>query len=244
MVTKDGVVETRFPDSLDQNLQIGLPSIRAVGPAAETLATLISISTKDSFVRYSEIARRARLPETTVKKHIAKLQPDSLENKGRQPTRSGWVRRTTTIRPTKMALGQRDKYILLPWWARCNLNLEAIDRSRRSCRLSWSEKVLFGFVISQFIKIQQGEKEAIPGSIACEAFNRDRYQFSLSGLSAALGLDRKTIVSVKRSLHRIQLIDWSRDEGSKDWIAPNFGLKVRNTPAEKPGFCHIELVPN
>ena len=234
------VKRTMFADSFGGSLVVPLMAIRSVGPAAETLATVMSISLSGTFVSQQTIATTARIPVDTVKKHLSKLVPDWLENEGRQPTKRGWIRRTVTLLPTTLAKRSRSPYILLPWWARCSLNLRQIDRTRTSNRLSWSEKVLFGLIASRFLGIQSKGEEEGSGCLSEEAYDEDRYLFSLRYLELQTGMDRKTIVSAKRSLHRAKLIEWLGDGETTDRLFPNFKIDIVEKPA-KPGYFYISI---
>ena len=240
------IERTHFCDSLSNSLAVPLAAVRAVGPAAETLATVMQISLGETFVSQNAIAERARLPVDTVKKHLNKLVPEWIENNGRQRTKGGRVRRTVTLHPTAMARHNRSPYLLIPWWASCWLNLKQIDRTRKTNRLSWSEKVLLGIVVSRFVGIQTGTDDANPGCINTDAYEPERYEFSLRYLEKQTGLDHKTITRAKQSLHRVKLISWrgevEPDGKTTDFLVPNFLIDVVEKPAVRSGFVHVSLV--
>ncbi|MEI8371859.1 MAG: hypothetical protein WCJ35_03385 [Planctomycetota bacterium] len=106
-------------DSLDGNwFKLPLAVMQDVGPAAQTLAGLMRITIKETFVTAEKIARTARLPIATARKHLVTLHDQGwINNKGRQKTRRNWNRRTATIGITQKTLDALGEYGFLPWWA-------------------------------------------------------------------------------------------------------------------------------
>ncbi len=220
-----------YIESLTNSLKVTLHAIKALGPAAETLSSLLQVSRKGTFVEQAKIAEVAMLPFDTVVKHLATLTPDWVENDGREKTSKGYTRRTPTRRPTRLAL--RDgKYILIPQWARGPMVLE----NGKSHRLRWAEKVLLGIVCSRVAGIAEGTSRETGSPHAEMVENEDRYRFGLWEIKQMTGLSSNTVTAAKRSLNAIGLIDWSRHESGNrgDYIVPNFEFCTASQNSDSP----------
>ena len=74
--------------------------------------------------------------------------------------------------------------------------------------------------------------------ITCYADEEQRFCFSLSYLERQTGLTRKSLVSGKRELHRVGIIDWTGDDASINCIQPRWDFRVIQTPT-RPGYFKV-----
>ena len=104
-LTADERQEISLLDSLTTTAEwLKLPVAVMVrsGPAAQTLAGLLKVTNRETYTAVATIARKARLPVKTVRKHLKTLHDDGwIEHQGRRPTRRGFLRRTATIKVTQ-----------------------------------------------------------------------------------------------------------------------------------------------
>ncbi len=225
-------------DTLDQEwLKLPLAVMRDVGPAVQTLAGLLKISKKATFVRMSTIAASARVPLSTARKQMTTLQARGwVENAGRGRTRAGRPRRTVTLSLTQKAIDATEIYGVLPWWACC--------RVRNFGPLAWSTKAVLSIIMARLmgmkaaIEQQDGHgalhADDIPLSLL-EMTGSRRWQFSLSRLEWETGLSRHSIIAAKRRLYKSGMIRWAG--GTGDWgtisdvLEPNLEFRVLVTPA-------------
>lgn len=87
----------RLVDSLAEGQWIKLPLavMKDVGPAVQTLGGLLRVTNKETYIETATIAGHARLPVATVRKHLVTLDARGwIDNRGRQETRRGRLRRT------------------------------------------------------------------------------------------------------------------------------------------------------
>src|SRR5438045_296783 len=87
-------------ESLDREwLKLPTAIMNDVGPATQTLAGLLKIASRETFVETAKIAHQARVPLKTARKHLQTLADKGwITNAGRGRTRRGAARRTCTIR--------------------------------------------------------------------------------------------------------------------------------------------------
>ena len=212
--------ELSLLDSLDGEwLKLPVPTMQAEGPAAQTLGAILRFTQRETYVPMGDISTKARLPLATVRKHIAALHLGGwINQKGRQPTRRGWPRRTCTIaitRKTMIALETTEKdpltYGFLPWWA-C------------SCVGPWCARAVLSVVMSRLASLkaavdkQDGEglsADDLEGSIE-NMGGDDRFQFSLRWLTEKTGLDHKSVTKAKAILnHRFHIVNWQGNGQAK-----------------------------
>jgi len=228
-------------DSLNEPwFKLPLAVMQDAGPAAQTLAGLMKVSLKETFVPVADIAARARLPIGTVRKHLATLHDHGwINNKGRQPTRRNWKRRTATIAITQKTRDALDEYGFLPWWSCCSI--------AKVGRLPWSAKAVLSVVVARLAGMKRAitdhdgmadlDANDMQGSID-NLGGKDRFQFSLKSLCEQTGLDHKTVIKAKRMLnHKFGIVDWA-GTGNKpeiatttDLLAPNWHFRVTVIPA-------------
>lgn len=244
----DGIQRISLFDSLDGEwLKLPKAAMLDVGPAAQTLGAIMKISNRETYVCAAKIAGHARLPLLTVRKHIKTLDTAGwIKNDGRQPTRSGNLRRTATIKVTAKTRDAAYAFGFLPWWACCGI--------RKVGKLRWSTRAVLAIVMAKLAKLAN-TAEVQDNAVTGEEFEdfletlggRDRFRFGLDELHQATGLHRESIVDAKRSLHQLKIIRWEGiPRGKKgtacerDWLIPNFGFRVVVTPAS-PGRCFVEF---
>ena len=204
-----------------------------VGPATQTFAGVLMITNRETYVSVKAIAKRARLPIGTVRKHLVTLHDHGwIENFGRGHTRSGRARRTCTFKVTSKAKAALCDYGILPWWA-C-----------RYGRLQWSGKAVLSVVLARLAAMkraveEQGWDESLGEELFAEFLEtlggEDRFRFSLENLQRQTGLWSQAIVMGKRRLKKLGIVDWvrsTRDDGGddQDIIFPNAAFRVVVTP--------------
>ena len=183
--------------------------MQAVGPAVQTLGGLLRLTNKETFYPASEIARKARLPHATVRKHLVTLDANGwIANRGRQHTRSGRPRRTATIAITKKTTDHLDPYGCLPWWACCHV--------QKVGRLPWCAKAVLSVFVARLMSLKAaaekdadvGEVEELAGALD-NMGGEDRFAFPLDSLTRQTGLTRDSVITAKRLLnHRFGVIQW------------------------------------
>ena len=222
-------------------LKLPLAIMQDVGPAVQTMGALLGITNRETYVTTKKIARQARLPATTAKKHIASLHArDWILNRGRQRTARGFLRRTATVAITKKARDNVLPYGILPWWACC--------RTRGHGRLAWSAKAVLSVVMARLCALKSAierdgphEPEDIPGIIDNWGGLEDRFEFSLEFLTRQTGLTRDSVVAAKKRLHCLGIVCWQGDRGTvTDSLVPNWDFRVIVTPASS-GLVWIEF---
>ena len=236
-------------------LKLPLAAMRLIDSAVQTLAGIRMVTNSETFVPAEDIARAARLPLKTVRRHLAILAEAGLiENKGRGHTRGGMPRRTNTIALPKntrelFATPEADgtlHYGILPWWACCTI---ARRPKGTPAKLPWSARALLSIVMARLCSIkaavQNMEDGGTIGEIE-EIGNEDRFRFSLCDLMEHTGLSREGVVAGKHSLMRYGIVNWSggkdKHGGQRtDSIAPNWNFRVRVRPASE-GSCWIDFV--
>src|SRR5215207_582403 len=93
------VVRVGLLESLQRGqwLKLPLAVMRDVGPAVQTLAGLLTITSNETFVQVGKIASAARVPKRTTQKHLEALKGGGwIDSRGRERTRRGAPRRTCT----------------------------------------------------------------------------------------------------------------------------------------------------
>ncbi len=222
-------------------------TMRESGPASQTLGGVLRLTNRETFASLETIARAARLQKRTVQRHLAKLDGGGwIRHKGREKTRSGWLRRTATIQVTAKATAAAETaYGVLPWWACCNI--------RRHGRFTWAARAVLSIVLGRLMSLRAGIEEQdghgldecdVWGSIAnmgCE----DRFRFSLESLQRQTGLTRQAAVDAKRQLSKAKIVKWTgaaERSGSQeaDVLYPNEDFQVREIPASQ-GRCFLEF---
>jgi hypothetical protein len=217
-------------------LKLPMAAMRDVGPAVQTLGSVLKVTLRETFVPVSRIASRAHLPTTTVRKHLKALHDAGwIVNRGRQRTRSGAPRRTCTIAVTPMTLGAaQTDYGLLPWWAAGNPEL------------NWSARALLSVIMAKLAAVRAGAEKHLPNMGFWAAFEGygwcDQFRFGLDVLGRNTGLARESIIAAKRTLARHGIINWlrgpKREDGgmTRDYLVPEQGFLVTITPTS-PGVC-------
>ena len=258
--------EISLLDSLQGNwFKLPLKAMREVGPAVQTLSALLNITSSQTFTATSEISKRARLPLKTVYKHLATLHEMGwIENKHREKTRSGWLRRTATLAVTKKTRDNMSPYGFLPWWAACHVGYERVrpgSRDRRHTEkvcgyLPWSCKAVLSVWFAEFLRLVSvvQEQDDFDESDLLGTMNlieniggQERFKFSLKNLTEQTGLSRETVVSAKRLLnHQFGILRWFGRPPEKgvgtptDYLGPNHEFRVIVTPVTET-TCKISF---
>lgn len=234
-------------DSLDDRRWIKLPlaAMQQVGPAVQTLGGLLRMTNRETFAPVADIARHARLPRETVKKHLQRLDEGGwIENAGRQHTRRGAPRRTATIKITKQTKDHLEPYGMLPWWACCSI--------RKVGRLPWCARAVLSIVMARLCSLkaavdrQQEVQDEVELAGAIDNMGGDyRFRFSLHSLTEQTGLTRESVVVAKKLLnHRYGIVQWTGDyprpgvTTETHLLIPNWDFHVVVTPASE-GHCHL-----
>ncbi len=250
------VQQFRIAETLDQEwLKLAVAVMQDCGPAAQTLAGLWKITQKETFVPLGKISLAARVPEGTVRKHLVTLHDHGwIVMKGRQETRKGRTRKTSTITLTTKAKHAMGVYTVLPWWACCSIG--QCGKIKRVGRLSWSTRAVLSVVMARLMALKaaalsQEEPvdtwEDILG--ACDKMGgRDRFRFSLRALESQTGLTRDSIVTAKRSLHRLTICQWFGgpvENGRADThlLVPSFRFRIVVTTAGEHK-CYVHFKPH
>ena len=246
--------------SLDREwIKLPLTIMQDVGPAVQTLGGLLKITNRETFVPVAQIAAKARLPLPTVRKHLITLDAKGwIHNRGRECTRRGNLRRTTTVVITKKTKDQLEPYGFLPWWACCEI--------RNVGKLPWCAKAVFSVLMARLCGLKATfDPEAlcacIGNKLAAEGEDRDgpdedfaamienvggdqRFEFSLDRLVRQTGLSRDSVVTAKRFLCRHGVVEWEGNTPKPgqntdvDRLVPNWAFRVVVTPAS-PGKCFL-----
>jgi hypothetical protein len=210
-------------DSLSQELlHLPIDAIRHVGPAAQTLAGLLSITRTQTFVAIDKIAKRSWLPLRTAKYHLRQLQDDNwVKNCGRQKSSSGGLIRTSTLQVTQKALQSRDKYFMLPWWSCCQMSLP--DGSVE--RLSWGSRVLLAMLTTKLAIAKNSYNPGVTSSpVEDSAFwcyyadhgRHEDFAISLKEIHEKTNLTTPTITAAKRQLSKIGVIGCQKGSARDD----------------------------
>jgi hypothetical protein len=236
-------------------IKVLVPVMRDVGPAAQSLGGLLSMTSRETFSCVEAIAGNARVPVGTVRKHLVILHKRGwIHNAGRQPTKHGHPRRTATIKITDKtrrvldsgneASEGRLRYGILPWWACCHIS--------KIGRLPWAARAVLAIIMARLAGVAKAVQEVsqadlgpddLAGSIDNLAGDK-RFRFSLRSLTEHTGLTRESVVRAKRFLnHRAGIVCWSgpaAGEGSAiaDCLEPNWRFRVLVRPASE-GRCYL-----
>lgn len=207
-------------------IKLPLKIMQDVGPAVQTLGGLLKITNRETFVSAGKLAQRARLPVATVRKQLDTLHDHGLiDNVGRGHTRAGRARRTCTIKVTEQTKASLSDYAILPWWACCHV--------AGAGRLPWSAKALLSLLMSRLavLRFAAQDSKGLPGDEDFwETVDVDRFRFSLDRLERETGLHRETIVTAKRRLATLKIIEWFRGDDA-DLLVPNRAFRVLVTSA-------------
>jgi hypothetical protein len=230
-------------ECLDQEwLKLPLAAMQQVGPAVQTLAGILKITNRETFSPIADIARHARLPAATVKKHVRRLDEAGwIENAGRGHTRRGAPRRTATLKITKQTKDHIAPYGMLPWWSCCSI--------RKVGRLPWCARAVLSIVVARLCSLkaaadrQQDNADAEELAGAIDNLGGDeRFRFSLKWLTEQTGLTRESVVTAKGLLnHRYGIVRWTGNNPQlgvttpTDLLMPNWKFRVVVTPAPKGG---------
>ncbi len=123
-------------------LKLPLAVMQDVGPAAQTFGGLLELTDKETFTFVESIAKKARVPLWTCRKHLVTLTKHGwITNAGRSRTRAGRPRRSCTLRINKRAKEASESYTILPDWSMCK-------PSRGGC-LTWASKAVLSVVMSR-----------------------------------------------------------------------------------------------
>ena len=213
--------------------------MRDVGPAVQTLAGLLRITNKETYVSAAKLAVRSRLPVATVRKHLVTLhEHEWIDNAGRGHTRAGRARRTCTIKVTAKAKDTLGDYAILPWWACCSI--------AKVGRLPWSAKALLSLLMSRLavLRFAAQDSQGLPsddefwGSLD-NMGGEDRFRFSLDRIERDTGLHRGSIVDAKRRLAGLGIVEWKATD-TADVLFPRDAFRVVVTPASE-GCCFVSL---
>ena len=221
-------------------LKLPLAVMRDVGPAVQTLGGILELTDKDTFRQQAEIAKRARLPIATVRKHLVTLATAGwILCKGREHTRAGRLRRTATVVIPKSTRKQLVPYGVLPWWA-CS----------RAHRFPWASRAVLSIVMGQLLTmkavVERGDYDSADWQGELDNLGGDsRFQFSLGQLTRETGLSRESVVTAKSHLSKWKVISLTRQQrrdggDDRDVLAPNLGFRVVKTPAGE-GLCYISF---
>lgn len=235
-------------DSLNGEwLKVPSAVMKDCGPAVQTMAGILRITDKETFVATAEIAGRARLPVNTARKHLATLEECGwIARQGRQKTRGGRLRRTATVKVTKPTRDLIEPYGILPWWACCRIR--NLHGHRRPGALPWSAKAVLSVVMARLCRLKKAvdeqdghgaDSEDIPGSID-NLGGDDRFRFSLNVLARDTGLHRESVVKAKTMLNRAGIVAWQADQDDHggdltDIVCPNWDFRVIITEAPRGG---------
>ncbi|NLX99930.1 MAG: hypothetical protein GXY83_27850 [Rhodopirellula sp.] len=239
-------------DSLTREwIKLPLAVMQDCGPAAQTFGGLLRVTDKETFVEVTTIAGKARLPVATVRKHLVTLASRGwINNRGRQETRRGRLRRTSTIALTAKARDNLTPYGVLPWWA-CGF---VIQKKRK---LSWGAKAVLSLVLARLMRFtsaaerQDGhgcEADDVVGAVE-HMGGDDRFRMGLRWIERQTGLTRETVAHAKRELTGAKLVKWygGPDETgcqTRHIVAPNWEARIVVTPSGREGLVklHIEEV--
>lgn len=224
-------------------IKLPLVAMQDVGPAVQTLGGILKITNKETFVPAADIARYARLPAATVRKHLVTLDERGLINhRGRERTRGGILRRTATIAVTKRTTSRIEPYGMLPWWACCT------DKPH----LPWCARAVLSIWMARLCSLkaavdaQRGTDDAEEMAGAIDNLGGDdRFRFSLNWLAEQTGLTRDSVVIAKRLLnHRFGVVRWAGAmpkpgvTTESHYLLPNWNFRVLVTLAPKGG-CYV-----
>lgn len=201
---------------LERNwLKLPFAAMRSCRSASVTLGAILRATSRETFVPVSTLAAYGGLPVSTVRKHLLRLHDAGwIEDRGRETTRRGWLRRTATIRltaATRAALTD-EGYGVLP---------------RQAATLSWPARGVLSVVLARLMKLKKAVDEQYGVTDEEEVYdamaNLGDWRFSLTFLADKTGLDRKSIVLGKRELCRAGLIVVSMGDTvqSPDLIEPD-----------------------
>ena len=248
MTTTTASEEISLLESLDAEwIKLPLEIMQDVGPAVQTLGGLLKLTNKETYVPVGDIARRARLPVATVRKHLLALDAGGwIANHGRQHTRRGRPRRTCTITLAKQTKDKIEPYTILPWWACCRIN--------KVGKLPWSVKAVLSVVMARLAALKAGAQRQgdhdgdakLIGAID-NMGGQNRFCFSLASLVKQTGLDHNSVTRAKRLLcghfHVVRWIGTERTKGNHgfrpgvtpepDRLVPNLNFRVLVYPASE-----------
>ena len=222
-------------------LKLPLGIMQDVGPAVQTMGGLLAITNRETYVPIGDIATRARLPASTVKKHLVTLDAKGwIDHQGRQQTRRGFLRRTATIRITRRATEAMEPYGFLPWWACCTIH--------KVGRLPWCCKAVLSIFMARVCSTWAGLKEVCEDdeNVFLANLEGERFRFGLDYLADQTGLSRDSVVSAKQSLARVGIIKWIGDHPRRGHdtdthiLFPNGCFEVVVTPASA-GRCWLDF---
>ena len=170
-------------DSLDEKwLKLPLAVMQDCGSAVQTLAGLMQVAPRETFVFQAAIAEAARLPKSTVRKHLTKLHDSEwIDNKGRQRTNSGVLRRSCTIAITKQTRRKIEPYGFLPWWACCRIRNLAECRNEQ---LPWCARAILSVWMAELCKLKSvaQAKDIDPIDLIENTVEQKWWRFSLTRL--------------------------------------------------------------
>ncbi len=244
--TETAVRQLTLLNALDEEwFKLLTAAMREVGPAAQTLAGLLKLTSKETFVSAARIAGYARLPVKTVRNQLDVLVDHGwITNAGRQRTRAGAPRRTCTIRITKKTHDAGSDFGVLPWWACCVPG--------KGGRLSWSAKAVLSVVLARLMAVRKAALENGCDDDAKELWDElanmgddGRWRFKLDTLTYTTGLTRESVVAAKKELSARKMIVWGggkREDGGNgvDSLSPNPAFVTKIRPA-KEGRCYVDF---
>lgn len=230
-----------FDSLADEWIKLPFKVMVDVGPAAQTLGGLLNQTNKETFVAAKAIAGKARLPLSTVRKHLVTLSAHGwIENAGRERTRSGRPRRTCTIRITQKTRDSLEPWGYLPWWACCKFKMVG--------RLPWSTKAVFSVVMARLCSLRSAAIESSPDT-----------EFKTNAKMAD-GFRRHNMIYGRDEKSQVKILKWvnDRDEemmgaidnlgGSErfrfslDELTRLTGLTRESVVSAKRGLCQHRLV--
>jgi hypothetical protein len=237
-----------------QWLKIPMAAMREVGAASQTLAGLLKLTNKETFVSLAAIATSARVARRTCQLHLVELDSKGwIKNHGRQRTRRGNPRRTCTYTVQKKTIDALSDYGVLPWWACAWGNaiarhVKVPGKKKTEAKwiawkhLNWASRALLSIIMARLMGLKAG-MEQVPGEDVLEEDfwglldnmgGHERFRFSLVNIQRQTGLTSSSIVQAKRELKRRKIIDWigpDRKEGSTSadilWPSSEFQVTVK-----------------
>jgi hypothetical protein len=214
-IAAESQIETDWLSGLSKKwLQIPAAALDELGPPAQTLAGILEITRRETFVSVEKISLSSYLPVATVRKHLKTLASNGwINNLGRHKTARGATRRTCTIQVTSKAVSAaRDEYIPMPLWA-CKRYVHGT--------FNWAERMVIAVIFRRLMSLASVEGgEDIDWDFVDKLGGNDRFRWSLFELEQETGLSRPSIIAAKLSLDESQVIDRECCHPLKDIIAP------------------------
>ena len=218
--SKLGQRDTSLLDSLHRAVWIKLPFevMRDCGRAVQTLGGILAVSTGETFVNQTEIARHAGMPLGTLRRHLKTLADRGwIIHHGRQRTSRGILRRTATLTVTKKTRECRF-YGALPGWACGDL------------KLPWCACAVLSVWFANLMKLNAAKNKTSYYHDTLEVFieeaGADKFHFPLTLLERETGLARHSVIKAKRCLAETGIILLSTNGSESDSMLPNLDYRI------------------